>query len=170
MLLVLEEVGRSFLCCLNGVHNDFWQAVRYNIAIPLSFVAVYLSKLLICSLFQLQSNLSSDYLKEYKICWLTPALRTVTGLGMWHPGWLGASNSSCRTLQTALSSKFTLFFKCYFSVSGGAASLHKCEETGLCILRSLKHHSGFPVLLDLRNKTVRPNPCSKTMSVLCTAA
>lgn len=50
------------------------------------------------------------------------------------------------------------FFKFYFFISGGAASLHKCEEAGLCILRSLKHHSGFPVLLDLRNKTVRPNP------------
>lgn len=50
------------------------------------------------------------------------------------------------------------FFKCYFSISGGAASLYKYEEAGVCILRSLKHYSGFPVLLDLRNKTVRPNP------------
>lgn len=50
------------------------------------------------------------------------------------------------------------FLKCYFSISGGAANLQKCEEAGLCILRSLKHYSGFSVLLDLRNKTVRPNP------------
>lgn len=51
--------------------------------------------------------------------------------------------------------------------SGGAASLHKYEEAAVCILRSLKHYSDFPVLLDLRNKAVRPNPSSKTMSVCC---
>lgn len=50
------------------------------------------------------------------------------------------------------------FFFFFFLISGGAASLHKCEEAGVYILKSLKHHSGFPVLLDLRNKIVRPNP------------
>lgn len=49
-------------------------------------------------------------------------------------------------------------FLVFFSMSVGAASMHQREEAGLYILRSLKHHSSFPVLLDLRNKTVRPNP------------
>lgn len=93
------------------IHDDFWQAVRYNKASALSFVIVYLSKLYICSLFQLQSNLPGDYLKEHnKVCWITPALKAVACLGVWHRGWLDASNSSCKAFQTALSSKFTLLF------------------------------------------------------------
>jgi len=57
------------------------------------------------------------------------------------------SYSSCKASQSADLSNWT-------SHLWGASKLHKCEEAGFC-MSSLKHHSAFPVLLGLRNRTAQ---------------